>query len=550
MANRDYWQKRFVLLEESQINKGTAYYHELEKQYRKAASEIEKELSKWYARLAVNNELSIAEAKKLLDRDELQEFHWSVEEYIEKGRTLNISDQWAKHLENASAKVHISRYEALKLQMQQQIEVLYGNELDSMDKFMKDIYTDTYYRTAFEIQKGLGVGSDFMRLDDKKVRQIIAKPWAADGSNFSSRIWKQKAQLVTELQNQITQDMVLGRSPRESIKAIKDKFNVSSGQAGRLVMTETSFFHSAAQKDTFNKLNVEEYEIVATLDNKTSEICQNMDGKHMPMSEFKPGITAPPFHCWCRSTTVPYFDDEFTVGETRAARSEETGKYYEVPANMTYPEWEKAFVDGDKAGLKEVDGFKEESHRTKRSGKKEHGVAWNQVKTKQYTNRFNEISDNKQANELAAKHARNMLANRDGMKSEEIYAISLTTGKDISSITDQFNDYGVVRTEKFTNRVNEALERGEKILYLHNHPRGLPPSITDLNEMVGELNSVGLIIGHNGNIYLYTAPDKEITDSDIRIANKKMIEYNYELEDDEKFIEVLSEQMNFIFRKL
>jgi SPP1 gp7 family putative phage head morphogenesis protein len=550
MANRDYWQKRFILLEESQINKGTAYYHELEKQYRKAAGEIEKELSKWYARLAVNNELSIAEAKKLLDRDELQEFHWTVEEYIEKGRTLNISDQWAKQLENASAKVHISRYEALKLQMQQQIEVLYGNELDSMDKFMRGIYTDTYYRTAFEIQKGLGVGSDFMRLDDKKVRQIIAKPWAADGSNFSSRLWKQKAQLVTELQNQITQDMAIGRSPQESIKAIKDRFKVSSGQAGRLVMTETAFFHSAAQKDTFNKLNVEEYEIVATLDNKTSDICRNMDGKHMPMSEFKPGITAPPFHCWCRSTTVPYFDDEFTVGETRAARNEETGKYYEVPANMTYPEWKKTFVDGDKTGLKEVDGFKEESHRTKRSGKKEHGVAWNQVKTKEYTNKFNEISDNKQANELAAKHARNMLANRDGMKSEEIYAISLTTGKDISSITDQYNDYGVDRTEKFTKRVNEALERGEKILYLHNHPRGLPPSITDLNEMVGELNSVGLIIGHNGNIYLYTAPDKEITDSDIRIANKKMIEYNYELEDDEKFIEVLSEQMNFIFRKL
>lgn len=247
---------------------------------------------------------------------------------------------------------------------------------------------------------------------------------------------------------------------------------------------------------------------------------------------------------------MPYFDDEFTVGETRAARSEETGKYYEVPANMTYPEWKKAFAGGEKAGFKEVDGIKEESHRTKRSGEKEHGVAWNKVKTKQYTNKFNEISDNKKANELAAKHARNMLANRDGMKSEEIYAISLTTGKDISSITDQFNDYGVQRTEKFTNRVNEALERGERILYLHNHPRGLPPSITDLNEIVGEPNSVGIIVGHNGTLYLYTAPNKEITVSDIRVVNRKMREYNYELEDYEKFLEVLSEQMDFTFRKL
>ncbi|MGO0916540.1 hypothetical protein ACTPEM_26370, partial [Clostridioides difficile] len=42
--------------------------------------------------------------------------------------------------ENASARVHITRLEALKLQIQQQVEVLYGNELDGIDKLMRDIY--------------------------------------------------------------------------------------------------------------------------------------------------------------------------------------------------------------------------------------------------------------------------------------------------------------------------------------------------------------------------------------------------------------------------
>ena len=124
--------------------------------------------------------------------------------------------------------------------------------------------------------------------------------------------------------------------------------------AGRLVMTEEAFFSSAAQKDCFDELDVEQFEIVATLDSHTSDICRGMDGKHFPMSEWKVGVTAPPFHVHCRSTTVPYFDDEFDAVGERAARDEETGKTYFVPGNMTYKEWEKSFVNGDKSGLQAV----------------------------------------------------------------------------------------------------------------------------------------------------------------------------------------------------
>lgn len=515
------------------------YYHDLEKQYSKAARAVDKELTVWYSRLAVNNEVSMTEARKMLTGSELEEFRWSAEEYIEKGRTLNISKEWSKQLENASARWHISRLEAMKLQMQQQVEVLYGNELDSFDRFMREIYTDSYYGTAFEIQKGVGIGQNLALLDTRKIDKVMSRPWAPDGSNFSSRIWKQKTQLVNELNNVITQSFIRGQSPDAAIKHIADRFLVSKGKAANLVMTETAFFHSAGQRDMFKELGVQEYEIVATLDSKTSTICQELDGTHRPMTEFEPGVTAPPFHCRCRSTTVPYFDDEFTENEQRAARGKDEKTYY-VPSDMTYSEWKDTFV-GD---------YRESSHRTKKSSKSDYGVSWDVVKSKKYNERFDTISDNKKANELALKHARNMLANREGKNTEEIYAISLTTGKDISSILDQNNPFGVIRTDSFNYRINDALSRKDKILYLHNHPRGFPPSIEDLNEIVGESNSVGITVGHNGSLYLYTAPNKEITDSDIRVANRKMQEYNYDLEDYVKFLEVLSEQMNFTFRKL
>ncbi|HAT7994160.1 TPA: phage head morphogenesis protein, partial [Clostridioides difficile] len=141
MKHKDYWRKRFEQLEEAQNNKSVKYYLELEKQYKLAMNSIEKDVLAWYNRFAKNEGISLLEAKKLLNTRELEEFKWSVEEYIKYGKENAINQKWMKELENASARVHITRLEALKLQIQQQVEVLYGNELDGIDKLMRDIYT-------------------------------------------------------------------------------------------------------------------------------------------------------------------------------------------------------------------------------------------------------------------------------------------------------------------------------------------------------------------------------------------------------------------------
>ena len=333
-----YWRKRFEQLEIAQLNKGLSTYHELEKQYMQAARAVEKEILSWYSRFATENGITLSEAKKLLAGRDLEAFRMDVKEYIAKGQSLD--PQWAKQLEQASVRVHISRLEALKVQMQQQVERLAGHELDALDKVARDIYTDGYYRTAFEVAKGSGVSTTFAALDTAKIDKVISKPWAADGSNFSARIWKKRSTLVNDLHTLLTQNIIKGESPDKLIKLISRKFEVSKHRAGRLIMTESAYFNSAAQMDSFKDVGVEKYEFVATLDTRTSEICEEMDGKVFKMSEREIGVNAPPLHCNCRSTTVPYFAD---LGGERAMR-DENGKYKTVPADMTYKEWKTNFV--------------------------------------------------------------------------------------------------------------------------------------------------------------------------------------------------------------
>ena len=354
MDHNEYWQERMLAIEEQSHDKGMKFAEHIDKQFRLAERNINRQIDYWYNKIALNNDISLSAAKELLRKDELKDFHMSVEEYIEKGKQLDFDNSYMQELINASAKVHISRLEALKLQMQQECEVLYGNMADGLEDTLADIYTSAYYNTAYTFMKGTGVGWAFNKLDNNRIEKAINTAWSYDDKTFKARCWEHKKKLNNELNTILTQSIIRGESPQKAIEQLSKRMKVSRYNAGRLIMTESSAIYSASQKDAFKELDVERYEFVATLDSHTSETCRNMDGKIFDMKDYKVGVTAPPLHCFCRSVTVPYYEDNLgSIGE-RAARGAD-GKTYHVPANMTYKEWEKGFVGKDEQILKKLE---------------------------------------------------------------------------------------------------------------------------------------------------------------------------------------------------
>lgn len=132
-----------------------------------------------------------------------------------------------------------------------------------------------------------------------------------------------------------------GDAQLKIVQSFAKRMNTSLSNAGRLIATESAYFASLGEKDSMKDLGVDQYEILATLDRRTSEICRNMDGKVFKMSEFKAGVTAPPLHPWCRSCTVPHI--EGLDSGLRAARDDD-GKVYYVPGNMKYSEWKRSLL--------------------------------------------------------------------------------------------------------------------------------------------------------------------------------------------------------------
>lgn len=341
----NYWTKRFEEEEKQRNILNKAYTKEIEKQYKIAENKIKSDIEKWYIRIADNNQISLADAKKLLTKDELKEFKWTLAEYIQKAK----SGAWKKELENASARIHIRRLEALQLQVKNSIETLRNKENEMLEDYLIKNYEDTYYHSLYEISKGLNLKTSFATLDRNKINQVIGKPWLSDGKTFSDRIWQDKEQLINTLRTKITQSFITGSTLDEAVedisKFVSDKIKNKEYVARRLLETESAAYASKAQIEAFKSIDVEKYEIVATLDLHTSEICQEMDGKVFNISDQEIGVTVPPFHSHCRTVIAPYFDDE----PARASR-DENGEYKEVKY-MNYKEWKDQYIKKDELGL-------------------------------------------------------------------------------------------------------------------------------------------------------------------------------------------------------
>lgn len=233
----------------------------------------------------------------------------------------------------------MKRLASLLQNTEKRIKELYGITLEDTTSFLKSIIPEAYYHTIFDIAQGTGIEPSFAAVNEKLINAIVEEPWS--GKNYSKRIWANTDKLSNELREVLTQAAMSGESISKTLRKVAESFNTSSYNAERLIRTETTYACNQAEIASYNELDIDRYKYVATLDTRTSPICQQLDGKIFETEKARAGLNLPAMHPNCRSTTIPYFED-FEPTE-RAARDSD-GKPIRVPANMTYPEWYDKYV--------------------------------------------------------------------------------------------------------------------------------------------------------------------------------------------------------------
>ena len=340
MNNTEYWKKRAEEIADLEYSKVEEYRTKMQLEYKDALKSIQRNIEIFYARFAQNNDISLLEAKKLLNSDELEEFKIDLAEFRRMSKQAN--PDWEKELVNVSLKTRITRLEALQLRIRNAIEQLYTDQQEEGTNLLKDTYEDTYYRNIYNIQSGTGVGIDFAKPDNVALDKVINEKWL--GSNYSDRLWKDKIALLTELQTNLAQAFIRGDSIDKTTKTVAGRLGTDFNKTRTLINTESAYIAQKATFDGYKATGIEQYQIVATLDLHTSKLCRSLDLKIFNLSDKEIGVTAPPFHPNCRTTTVAYFDG-MMFGERLARDSE--GKTYYVDRNMSYEEWYNKYVKGN-----------------------------------------------------------------------------------------------------------------------------------------------------------------------------------------------------------
>lgn len=431
--SKKYWEGRAAQREmESQLI-ASKYLARMDESLREAQQDILKQIESFYSRYAKDNQITLKEARKYLTAKELKDFK-NIDLKRFKEMSLAGNPEYERILNATSYRVRISRLEALNMQIEIRMAELYGG-VNGLQEYtytgLAEVYHDSYYHTMFDLAKQGAFTGAVAATSDSTMKEILSYNWS--GKEFSQRIWGHQEVTRQTIRKELERSFATGRSIQKTTKAIMDATDVARSRAEALVRTEANFFHNAAAQKGYSDAGIDRYEILATLDHRTSKICREQDGKIYKEKDFQPGENAPPFHVRCRSTTIPYFDEsQYMEGEKRQSADG-------LIDSMSYDEWYEKYVKVDPERLAEE---------------------------KMVQNRFSDIQQLQQYKEVLGKQAPSSVAKFQDLKYTK--AIEWSMLQDNYYVKSRLKDgvYGsVINNEKQAPHMKSTATKGKSYFF-------------------------------------------------------------------------------------
>lgn len=317
----EYWTERALQQEQNAQIVADRYMAQIGQSLADYKHQLVSEIEKFYARYAVDNKMTHAEAKQYLTDKERREFKHVT---LERFREMALNPDTPTPLLDALGYRHrISRKEALLAEIERLTAELYGKPDGIHDKITEAL-SDVYIKGKIHQAKNLAhfgiIEKPILGVD--AVKHKMGSNWS--GKTFSTNVWGHEEATYKAISDILNKGLTGGWSIDRMARALSERTGVAYHRADTLVRTETTFYNNLATLDTIKELGGDHYEIVAVLDSRTSEICRSENHKVYSVKEYEPGRTAPPFHVRCRSTIRPAVKSDKKGKTDKTDRTEET----------------------------------------------------------------------------------------------------------------------------------------------------------------------------------------------------------------------------------
>jgi|GEM_PF-3935070 len=282
-----YWQKRS---EEAFAASERGYrpaQREIQSIYKNAKKAIVTDIQSLYANyynaISSDAKFDIAKLNTVTPQGDLAKFRQQVRA---QGLDTHIN------LDNYNARM--TRLEAFYAQLDAKMASCAIGETKVHTASHIKTFKDAYYKAGHETMVGLGIGLNFEKIDDRTLDLVLNTKF--EGKNYSERIWGNTENLGAKIKNAIATAVATGQSSDKTLRMVRNDFDVHDYYLKRLIRTESAYFHNLGEIQAYIEMGFDKFEFLATLDQRTSQICQHLDGKIFNVKDFKMGENVPPCH--------------------------------------------------------------------------------------------------------------------------------------------------------------------------------------------------------------------------------------------------------------
>lgn len=296
MTRNDYWAERARLDKLKVIKTGEHGINNLKKLLLLNIKDVEKKIKDFYEKYGDEGKyaenLSYSEFEKYKAKLKRMAKKYPQDKTIQKIAKQDIP------------KYRIDRLRALQTDLQAQLTEATAGQEAGIYKTLDDVGKVAQATTAARLKGALGL--EFNTISARKMQKILSSDWS--GATWSDRLWKDREVVGKKVTNILEKGIPQGTSLQTMSRELKQATGQSFNDAFRLIRTETSHIDGQVTLDSFKQaqeeLGIQYYIYDAFLDNRTSSICRDLNGKRFRIDKAEVGENYPPMHPNCRSTVM------------------------------------------------------------------------------------------------------------------------------------------------------------------------------------------------------------------------------------------------------
>lgn len=413
------------------------------------------------------------------------------------------------------SKVYQQTYQrALKSQISGILDKMQGDNYATIDKYLNGCYETGYIGTLYDIA-GQGIPI-IVPIDQAAVVKAVQLD-----SKISNGLYSALGMDTKRLKKNITQEISRGIASSLSYSDISRNLKNTSGvplyNAKRIVRTESHRIQQQSAEDSRQIAKSKGADVVkqwdAALDGRTRDSHRRVDGEIRELDEkFSNGLMFPGdpsgsaaevVNCRCTSNTRA----RWALGEEELQTLKERAEFFGLDKTKNFEEYKQKYLKAAEESEKQF-GV--------RYGDNAIDVDFGYINSKSFENKFSRITNNPKANNAVYDISKTMLKHCDGTEHEDMYLLSMD-GDVISKVTDSVSRFGINYSDEFKKALADVARNNTPVIAVHNHPHGTPPSIDDFRKAFENKYAIGIVVGHNGQVYSYINRDSEIS---AKLANQ------------------------------